>query len=145
MAARRTPHTLAALALVGPVLLVSALFAFSAQGAGNNELKGRYVLRHSDDFAGGKARFQPMLELADGTLLELNYGLSHAPNVNPGSNVTIKGSRKGNTVLVAEGGTQVTAGPSQTVAAGTTKRVAVVLFTFSNATTQPYTPLKMNP
>src|SRR4026207_1380706 len=70
--------------------------------------RGRLAWRHPNACAGGRARFQPMLELADGTLLELNYGLSHAPNVNPGSNVTIKGSRKGNTVLVAAGG----AGPA---------------------------------
>ena len=59
---------------------------------------GRYVLRHSDDFAGGKAHFQPMLELADGELLELDYGPRRAPDVPPGASVRVTGARQGNTV-----------------------------------------------
>jgi chitodextrinase len=143
MAATRTHSFAALLALVGSTLLLGG--AFAAYGAlaapPGSELQGRYVLRHSDDFAGGKAQFQPMLELADGSQLELEYGPGRAPSVTPGSRVKIKGARQGDKVYVAADGTEVVSGPtSTTAAAGTTKRVAVVLFNFSDDQSQPYTP-----
>ena len=137
-ARRRNLQLLLTLAAL-PVLLAIPV-SLAAHGAPANEFRGRYVIQHSDDFAGGNAHFQPMLELADGDLLELNYGQRRAPDVPPGATVRVSGARQGNTVHVADGSTDVTSGPTTTLAAGSTKRVAVVLLNFSNNPTQPFTP-----
>lgn len=122
-----------------PVLLLVPL-AFATMAASSATFQGRYVLRHSDDFVRGKAVFQPALELANGDVKELVFSPGRRPSVNPGSTVRLRGVAHGNKIVVADGSTQVTGSGSTTVAAPGTKRVAVILFTFSNATTQPYTP-----
>ena len=137
-ARRRTLQLLLTIAVL-PVLILVPL-AFATMAAPSATFQGRYVLRHSDDFAGGKAVFQPALELANGNVKELVFSPGRKPSVNPGSSVRLRGELRGNRIVVADGSTQVTGSGSTTVAAPATKRVAVVLFTFSNTATQPYTP-----
>ena len=137
-ARRRTLQLLLTIAVL-PVLFLVPL-AFATMAAPRATFEGRYVVRHSDDFGGGKAVFQPALELANGDVKELVFSPGRKPSVNPGSRVRLRGEARGNKIVVADGSTQVTGSGSTTAAATATKRVAVVLFTFSNATTQPYTP-----
>ena len=89
---------------------------------------------------GARRCFSLHSKLANGNVKELVFSPGRKPSVNPGSSVRLRGEVRGNRIVVADGSTQVTGSGSTTVAAPATKRVAVVLFTFSNATTQPYTP-----
>ena len=58
MSARRRPLQLLLTIAVLPVLVLVPLAFAAAPGA---TFEGRYVLRHSDDFAGGRAVFEPAL------------------------------------------------------------------------------------
>jgi chitodextrinase len=95
---------------------------------------------HGDDFARGRQSAEPPgLELDDGTVVQLLYAQGRAPQVPAGARVSVRGVRSGGRVAVADGSTTVTSDVANAAPTGTTKRVAIVLFTFSNATTQPYT------
>jgi len=134
----------------------------SPSGGGNRGLfTGRYVVRHGDDFEHDHGTFDPMLEVDDSTILALDFGKGHKPNLDPGARVRVRGMRTSRKIVVEDGSTEVDtpdspfspfpsaslsqAGSSRdltssTIAlAPTTKRVAVILFNFSNNQTQPYT------
>ena len=145
--------------------------AVASPASAPENFTGRYVVRHSDDFERGKGTFDPMLEADDGTMLGLEFGIGHKPNLNPGVRLRVRGVRRGETVDVEDGSAEIdppdspfspysrvspfsapAASLSRTgaslslssttpvVLAPITKRIAVVLFNFSNNTTQPYTP-----
>ena len=113
-ARRRTLQLLLTLAVL-PVLVLVPL-AFATMAAPRATFEGRYVLRHSDDFAAGKAVFQPALELANGDVKELVFSPGRKPSVNPGSSVRLRGELRGNRIVVADGSTQVTGSGSTTAA-----------------------------
>jgi chitodextrinase len=141
MHARRRSLQLLLTIAVLPVLALVPL-AFATMAAPSATFEGRYVLRHSDDFAGARAVFQPALELKNGDVKELLFSHGRKPNMNPGSSVRLRGEQRGNKIIVADGSTQVMGSGSTTPPATATKRVAVVLFTFSNAAIPPYTPAR---
>ncbi len=114
-ARRRTLQLLLTIAVL-PVLFLVPL-AFATMAAPSATFEGRYVLRHSDDFGGGKAVFQPALELANGDVKELAFSPGRKPSVNPGSRVRLRGEARGNKIVVADGSTQVTGSGSTTAAA----------------------------
>ena len=105
--------------------------------------EGRYVLRHSDDFGAGKAVFQPALELANGNVKELEFSPGRKPNVNPGAGTPARRAAREQDRRRRRLHAGHRLGVND-VAAPATKRVAVVLFTFSNATIQPYTSAYAN-
>src|SRR5687768_16604216 len=72
MHVRRRSLQLLLTTAVLPVLVLVPL-AFATMETPRATFEGRYVLRHSDDFAGGKAMFQPALELASGDVKELSF------------------------------------------------------------------------
>jgi hypothetical protein len=58
-----------------------------------------------------------------------------------GARMRMRGTAQGKRFLVAAGGAQQVAAPSDTqLLAASTKRIAIVLFTFTDNTSQPYTP-----
>lgn len=126
------------------VAVVGALFAALlapgalAHGGGSEiELEGVVRVRHSDDFAGGKADFRYTLETASG-FVEL--GLTGGDSVKlSGKTLKFRGRFEGGVFSPAGGGSSQ--GGTATAAAVTgTKQVAVVLLNFSNNTSQPWTP-----
>ena len=62
------------------------------------------------------------------------------PELPRASRVTVQGQRSGNTIVVAAGGIKAAPGSTSSVAATGVKKVAVILFTFSDSEVQPYTP-----
>jgi chitodextrinase len=126
-------------AAVAVLLVVAGVIVGTGASAGATQvsLVGRLTVRHSDDFR-GRATFDYRLETTDGT-----YGLDLAdrdPALPRTNAVAVRGVRVGNTISVAPGGlSPAPAGVSQAASVGT-KKVAVILFTFADDTTQPYTP-----
>ena len=115
MEARRGIAAVAALVTLAGVV-VSSASAHSAPA----QLRGSPVILHADYFARGHATYSHMLETSRGTYVAAN-GRSAAR-------------------LSALSGRQ-TAGSSMLSSVPTgAKKVAVILFTFSDNTTQPYTP-----
>jgi chitodextrinase len=132
----------------GPFLVGGLFVAFAVLGVGlwigsgalassGATFQGQLVLRHADDFAAGKATFEHMLKLDDGTMLRLDFGADGPPKISPGSRVRVRGARDGGRIVVAPRTSQLIA----SAAAATTgaKKVAVILFNFSDNTSQPYT------
>ena len=136
--------------------------AVASPGSPPESFTGRYVVRHSDDFEHGKGTFEPMLEVDDSTMLALDFGVGHKPKLDPGVRLRVHGVRHAETIDVEDGSSEVDppespfsaarksffkTGASLSLSTTTavslapiTKRVAVVLFNFSNNPTQPYTP-----
>jgi len=113
--------------------------------------RGELVLAHADNFATRKSTYRPMLRLANGRSLALDLADGLPPGATSGRSVVVHGSSHGNTIAVgrgtgaisvaASGGSTSSATSSVTTTAVTgTRRVAVVLFNFSNDASQPYTP-----
>ena len=129
-------------------LLGSALFLTVGSSAGarsSSAFEGQFVLRHGDNFVTGRpAAIEPLLALDDGTFLQLDFGAGPPPSIPAGARVHVDGVRHGNSVAVAAGGAQKV-GSSVTAAATTgAKTVAVILFNFSDNTSQPYAPSYAN-
>jgi chitodextrinase len=109
--------------------------------AGGSTFEGKLVLRHADYFSTGKADFESLLELDDGTQLNVDLPTGKPSTLPPGTRVRVTGRRDRNRIAVAADGTQALAAATTTVAAApATKRVAVVLMNFAGNATQPYTP-----
>ncbi len=109
--------------------------------SGGATFEGRLVLRHADYFSTGQADFESMLELDDGTRLNVDLPTGKPSTLPPGTRVRVTGRRDRNRIAVAADGTQTIASATTAVAAApATKRVAVVLMNFANNATQPYTP-----
>jgi chitodextrinase len=125
--------------LAGPITVLALLFGTRAWAAGSDvTVAGKLIDAHSDDFDHGKAVHQYRLETDQGSY-ELQFIDKH-PELARASRVTVHGQRSGNTITVAAGGIKAAQGSTTAVAATGAKRVAVILFTFSDSTTQPYTP-----
>jgi hypothetical protein len=135
MPAARHLHVIvvALLALCGLV----TVGAFSAVGS-DVTMEGRLLDIHSDDFAHGRSQHEYRLETAQGTY-ELRFA-DRYPQLPRASRVSVHGQRSGNTLTVAAG--SVSTAPGSTAIAPVTgaKKIAVILFTLSDNTTQPYTP-----
>jgi hypothetical protein len=113
-----------------------------AESSASSEVsKGRFVLGHADNFTSSRANFSPMLEQDNGAVLRLDFRGALVPSISPGSRVRVQGVRHGGAIVVADGGVSADSGStaSNTTSAGT-KRIAVVLFNFSNDRSEPYTP-----
>jgi M6 family metalloprotease-like protein len=104
--------------------------------------EGVLSIRHGDDLASGRITGHAyFLTTADGET-ELLFDGEPPDDSKNGARMRLRGLGQGKRFLVADGGAQQVAepeAPAQLLAA-TTKRIAVVLFNFSNNTTQPYTP-----
>lgn len=106
--------------------------------AADATFEGTLIGVHTDDFAHGRATFKYSLETAQGT-----YELKFANGVREvllGRKVSVRGVRSGNTLAVAGGGVKASGDTTAVASATGAKRVAVILFTFSDNSTQPYTP-----
>jgi hypothetical protein len=126
-------------ALVSLALVIGLIVngGSSALGSGTS-FSGRLVAIHSDHFADDHATFQYGLQTAQG-VLALHFSGSE-PAIPIASAVTVQGKRSGNAILVASGGVKTSGSTSATAPATGTKKVAVILFTFADNATQPYTP-----
>jgi chitodextrinase len=109
----------------------------------DNAFRGRFVLQFAEDVELGEGTTTDMLELDDGSLLELRFR-GRRPDINPGARIRVRGERRNGSIEVADGSVEsdetffdVT---STIATTSTTRRVAIVLFNFSNNTAQPYTP-----
>jgi chitodextrinase len=126
-----------------PVTVLALALGTGAWGAAGGEvtITGKLIDVHSDDFARGQATHQYWLETDQGTY-ELRF--SQSPALPRASKVRVHGQRSGNTITVAAGGVNAAPGSTTTGAATGAKRVAVILITFSDNSTQPYTPAYAN-
>jgi len=125
----------ARLAVIGAVLAAFLAPPALAHDAWPIELEGTLTVRHSDDFARGKADFHYSLETAGGSV---ELALSGGDSVKlAGKKVKFWGKFEDG-IFVPAGGAKA-AQPEGTAAAVTgTKQVAVVMFNFSNNTSQPW-------
>lgn len=135
-------------------------------GSRTTTLDGTLRVVHIDDFAGGNGRDAFLLETATETLpLEIS---GPVPEELSGARVRVRGTRAGGRVRVALGRdpaslTRLRAAPTRRtsvvlaadgqtvfladtveVAASAARNVAVILFNFSDDTSQPYTPATAN-
>lgn len=125
------------LVVLGIGVVSAGMFALSAFPAGAETFEGRLVTSHSDDFMRGRADFQYQLVTADGTY-ELRFSEAR-PALPLAATVRVHGARGGNVIAVSAGGIQA-AGDATVAATTGAKTVAVILFDFSDNTSQPYTP-----
>jgi hypothetical protein len=133
MGNRRLPAVFAALSL-------AVVLGFGVSGAfgGEQLFSGQLIAVHSDDFADHHGTLVYGLKTSAG-VLSLRFDGAKPP-VPLGSSVTVQGMRSGNTITVAAGGTSSSGSTTTTTTATGVKRLAVVLITFADNTTQPYTP-----
>lgn len=109
------------------------------------EFRGRYVLQFAEDLERGLFTTTDMIEFDDGSLLELEFR-GRRPDFPPGASIRLRGQRRGNRIEVADAAAEVAetgvdaATTTSITMATVTRRVAVVLFNFSDNTSQPYTP-----
>lgn len=121
-----------------PLTVLALVVGTGAWGAsGEVTVEGKLIDVHSDDFAHGQATHRYWLETDQGTY-ELRF--SQSPVLPLASKVRVQGQRSGGSIAVAAGGVTAAAGSTTTSTATGAKRVAVILFTFSDNSTQPYTP-----
>jgi chitodextrinase len=108
-----------------------------------DEFRGRFVIRFAEDLDRGLVTMADMLELDDGSMLELRFR-GRRPEIPPGARVRLRGDRRGESIEVEDGGAEyeesVVDETTSITVAPVNRRVAVVLFNFSNNTAQPYTP-----
>ncbi|MDP8910556.1 MAG: hypothetical protein M3M94_00625 [Actinomycetota bacterium] len=102
------------------------------------ELSGTVHVSHSDNFARGRARFYYSLKTRRG-LVRLRLG-DHVRRLRAGARVRLVGKRNGKTFRVS----RVAVARQPSALAGTAalvgpRKLAVVLFNFSNDTSQPFT------
>jgi chitodextrinase len=112
-------------------------------GVASGDFRGRFVIRFAEDLERGTVTETGMLELDDGSMLELNFR-GRRPDLQPGARVRLRGERRGDSIAVEDGSAETDesfADATTSIATSSvTKRVAIVLFNFSNNTSQPYTP-----
>ncbi len=133
-----------------PAAFLFALFAASVVSAheghdhslltadAGEELRGRVVETHGDTFTGESKGRTFWLEM-DGERVRLDGAPA---NLKPGERVRVRGTRHGATfVVAADAGAVTSEGPATVTSVGpaVTKSVAVVAFTFSDNTSQPWT------
>jgi chitodextrinase len=128
----------ARLAWIAAVLVAVLVPATGAQAhAGHEaEIEGTLRVRHDDDFAHGRAGFAYTLVTPDGPV-QLDLA-GERWSALAGKKLKIHGHLDAGVLTGADGGvTQVSSGAVTSVSGA--KRVAVVLFNFSNDTSQPWT------
>jgi chitodextrinase len=103
------------------------------------DLTGTLVTVHADGFKRAKSSVESRLDTSQGSYqLQLPSGEPAGP---PNRRVTVRGLQSGSTIAVAAGGVQSAGTTSATrYSVSGTKRLAIILFTFSDNTVQPYTP-----
>ncbi|RPH55200.1 MAG: hypothetical protein EHM89_17535, partial [Acidobacteria bacterium] len=108
---------------------------------GQQTLEGILDIRHGDDFTSGRVTGYAYFLRSPGRETELVFEGAAPDDSVSGTQVRVHGVRQGDKFFVAAGGTQHGSSPSgsSSVATGA-KRVAIVLFNFSNDASQPYTP-----
>lgn len=101
------------------------------------ELRGHIIETHGDVPNGEPRGRTYYLETKGGERIRLETGTRR---LTPGQQVRVRGQRVGTTMVVAEGQAGIVAEGSvvQSIGAATTKKVAVIAFTFSDNTTQPW-------
>ena len=151
-------HLRRSLSVVAATLLVALLLPFTAAAAVPVTLEGRLVLAHGEDFATAEAPHSHApgtpdnhshgptsyndysVVTADGASHPLVFSGGRGPDdfLN-GASVRVRGLPNGTALVVGAdaGATQVLA--PTTVAAATTRRLAVLLVNFTTNTTQPWT------
>jgi Gametolysin peptidase M11 len=145
---RRTSALAEAVLVCLIVALVAGLLGWSAithaapaARPGQQVLEGMLSIRHGDDFEHGQQAGHAyfIVNGQDETELQFSDGRPHEAMA--GARIRVHGSRTGQRFLVAAGGTQKL-GPTSPAGGGATgaKRVAVVLFNFSNDSSEPYAP-----
>ena len=133
-----------------PAAFLFALFAASVVSAheghdhslltadAGQELRGRVVETHGDTMT-GEAKGRTFWLETGGERIRL---VGAPDSLRPGERVRVRGTRKGESFLVAGDAGAVTAdGPASVASVGpaVTKTVAVIAFTFSDNTSQPWT------
>ena len=133
-----------------PAAFLFALFAASVVSAheghdhslltadAGQELRGRVVETHGDTMT-GEAKGRTFWLETGGERIRL---VGAPDSLRPGERVRVRGTRKGESFLVAADAGAVTAdGPASVASVGpaVTKTVAVIAFTFSDNTSQPWT------
>jgi hypothetical protein len=124
------------LSCLGVLVLAGFLVGLSSFSGGRVTLEGRLEVVHGDNFAQGSADFRYRL-VTDQATYELRFD-DQNPQLPRSTRVRVHGTRNGKEFDVVPGGVQASGEP---VAATTgQKKVAVILFNFSNDGSQPYTP-----
>lgn len=102
------------------------------------ELRGRIVELHGDPLTGAPRDRIFLLETASGERIRLEAG---SRKLVPGQHVRVRGQRAGSSLIVAEGqaGVSIDSVVVQAIGPARTKNVAVIAFTFSDNTAQPWT------
>ena len=107
-------------------------------GTEPQELRGRIVETHGD-VPGREPRGRTyFLETSTGERIRLEAGTRR---LTPGQQVRVRGHRAGTSLVVADGEAGIVAEGTvvQSIGPAATKKVAVIAFTFSDNTTQPWT------
>jgi hypothetical protein len=147
-ARKRTSALFEALLLAVIVAMLAGLsgltaFTMAAPPPQSMETReGILSIRHGDDLTSGRITGHAyFLTTATGET-ELLFDGEPPDDSKNGARMRLHGIAQGRQFLVAAGGAQQVSAPEApaTLLAATTKRIAVVLFNFSNNTTQPYTP-----
>lgn len=113
-----------------------------AGASASAQFRGRYVIRFAEDLEQQKVETTDMLELEDGSTVELRFR-GNRPDIHPGQHLKVRGDRRGGSLEVEDGSVEADSPLASIMASAAvtaTKRVAIVLINFSNNTTQPYTP-----
>ncbi|MSQ10115.1 MAG: hypothetical protein EXR52_03825, partial [Dehalococcoidia bacterium] len=106
--------------------------AAAGQGAGHSvDLEGRLDVIHSDDFVRNKSEIRYTLITDQGEELELQFDDPH-PSLPNTERIRFRGVRNGN-VVVAESGSVQPAGAALAAPAAVEKKVAVILFKFTDS------------
>jgi hypothetical protein len=104
-------------------------------------LEGSLSIRHGDDLVSGRITGHSYFLSTPTGETELVFTGEPPADASNGARVRVRGTGQGKRFLVAAGGTEQVAAPSGTThVAASTKRIAIVLITFTDNTTQPYTP-----
>jgi M6 family metalloprotease-like protein len=130
-----------------PLLLALALAlvctAAAANAAGSSRgqhFTGTFVLRHTDAFRSRGGTYAQLLKLDSGRLLNLAFRGGAVAGVDAGTRISVRGAKRGNRVVVADGGVQSLGGTqaaAMTVVG--TKKLLVLLVNFANDRTEPLT------
>jgi Gametolysin peptidase M11 len=115
--------------------------ALADHGAGDTvSIEGTLVVSHSDDFEGNRSRRYYALERA-GRRIALDF--ARRPALRAGTRLRVRGALRGGRLRVASA-RKLRAAPTRRLAAVSPgpRSVGVVLFNFSNNSTQPYTRLQ---
>ena len=132
-------------AMVAGLTGVSFLAATSLGWLGSPDVvEGVLGIGHGDDFVHQRVIGHSYLLRADGHDIQLNFEKA-PPDSLAGARVRLHGVARGTHFTVAAGGVQQLSGSaSASSAAAGAKRIAVVLFNFSNDPSEPYTPAYAN-